>query len=166
MNKPLSINKSFSLVLIAGLLSLMIGCASSTYDLPPVTDSDTSGEPEPAQTYPAGEPAPSIDSEETDLQAPEPVLPSTNPAVTSLTNQARAQYNTRDYQTAIATAERGLRIDRRSPELYLIIAQSYVQLAMPQRAEQFVQQGLRYSPSGSAVAEALLRVKEVVSSGF
>ena len=83
MNKPLSINKSLSLVLITGLLSLMIGCASTTYDLPPVTDSDTSDEPEPAQTYPAGEPAPSIDSEETDLQVPEPVLPSTNPAVTS-----------------------------------------------------------------------------------
>ena len=165
MNKPLSISKSLSLVLIAGLLSLIAGCASTTYDLPPVTDSDTSGEPEPAQTYPAGEPAPSIDSEEADVQAPEPV-PSTNPAVTSLTNQARAQYNTRDYQTAIATAERGLRIDRRSPELYLIIAQSYVQLAMPQRAEQFVQQGLRYSQAGSAVAEALLRVRDAVSSGF
>lgn len=159
-------NKSLSLLFIAGLLSLMVGCASTTYDLPPVSDSDTTDAEEPAQTYPAGEPAPSIDSVEPEAQTPAPVQPSTNPAVTSLTNQARAQYNTRDYQAAIATAERGLRIDRRSPELYLIIAQSYVQLAMPQRAEQFVQQGLRYSQAGSAVADALLRVKDAVSSGF
>lgn len=161
-------NKSLSLLFISSLLSLMVGCASTTYDLPPVTDSDASDAGGEAQTYPAGEPAPSMESQEPDrpTATPVPAQPSTNPAVTSLTNQARAQYNTRDYQTAIATAERGLRIDRRSPELYLIIAQSYVQLAMPQRAEQFVQQGLRYSPAGSAVADALLRVKEAVSSGF
>jgi tetratricopeptide (TPR) repeat protein len=162
------VNKSFSLLFVSGLLSLMAGCASTTYDLPPVTDSDASDADGTVQTYPAGEPAPSMESIDPELSTPAPVpaQPATNPAVVSLTNQARAQYNTRDYQTAIATAERGLRIDRRSPELYLIIAQSYVQLAMPQRAEQFVQQGLRYSQAGSAVADALQRVKDAIATGF
>ena len=62
-------------------------------------------------------------------------------------------------------AERGLRIDRRASELYLVLAQSYLQLAMPQQAEQFVQQGLRFAQSGSSVAESLMRVLDILTGG-
>jgi tetratricopeptide (TPR) repeat protein len=82
--------------------------------------------------------------------------------VSSLVLEARAQYQAQAYQAAIATAERGLRIDRQAGELYLLLAQSYVQLALPQQARMFVQQGLRYAQQGSEVAEGLARVQAIL----
>jgi tetratricopeptide (TPR) repeat protein len=85
-----------------------------------------------------------------------------NIATDSLTNLARAQYQARQYQSAIATAERGLRIDRRAASLYLLLAQSYMQLDMPQKAMNFVQQGLRYTIPESDTEFGLLRLKEIL----
>lgn len=95
-------------------------------------------------------------------------MPSTAPlenkpqnfAVNSLVQQAKAQYNAKNYAGAIATAERGLRIDRRAAELYLILAQSYLQQANKQVAQQFVQQGIRYSQAGTEVAQSLLALRD------
>jgi tetratricopeptide (TPR) repeat protein len=87
-----------------------------------------------------------------------------NPAVESLIRQARAQYQAQNFQGAIATAERGLRIDRRSADLYLLLAQSYVQLSLPQKAKMFVQQGLRYAQQGSDAAYGLMLVQEIVGN--
>lgn len=84
-------------------------------------------------------------------------------AIASLTAQSRAQYQAKNYQAAIAIAERGLRIDRRAPELYLVLAQSYVQLANTQLAQQFVQQGMRYAQAGSEVAQKLSKIKDSLS---
>lgn len=94
--------------------------------------------------------------------APKPTL---NPAAQSLARQARQQYLSQDYQGAIATAERGLRIERRAADLYLVLAQSYLQLALPEKAKVFVQQGLRYAAQGSDVAQGLARVQEMMSQG-
>lgn len=88
-----------------------------------------------------------------------------NPAAQSLAKQARQQYLSQDYQGAIATAERGLRIERRAADLYLVLAQSYVQLALPEKAKMFVQQGLRFAAPGSDVAQGLARVQETVDQG-
>lgn len=148
-------NKNIGIIF---LISLLAACAGPVVqdDLPPVEEPGEEIEgvepPDQTQQVPTEEPVGTVQ-------------PSTSNAVQSLTNQARAQYLAHDYQGAIATAERGLRIDRRSPDLYLVLAQSYVQLAMPQRAEQFAQQGLRYSQAGSQVAEALQRVREILSAG-
>lgn len=76
-------------------------------------------------------------------------------AVASLTQTARNAYQSGDYTSAIASAERGLRIDRREPELYLLLAQSYLALARPAQAEQFARQGLRHSGSDTWVSQAL-----------
>jgi hypothetical protein len=100
--------------------------------------------------------------------APAPITPQptntapvlTGNAIASLVAQARAQYAGKNYQACIATAERGLRIDRRAPELYLLLAQSYLQLANTPLANQFVQQGIRYAQAGSEVAQRLLKIKE------
>ena len=89
-----------------------------------------------------------------------------NPAAQSLAKQARQQYLAQDYQGAIATAERGLRIERRAADLYLVLAQSYVQLALPAKAKMFVQQGLRFAAPGSDVAQGLARVQEMVDQGY
>ncbi len=93
---------------------------------------------------------------------PKPVV-SLNPAAISLARQARSQYLAQDYQGAIATAERGLRIERRAADLYLVLAQAYVQLGQPQKAGMFAQQGLRFAPQGSDVASDLLRVTETAN---
>lgn len=83
-------------------------------------------------------------------------------ATDSLTSVARAQYQAKQYQSAIATAERGLRIDRRAAPLYLVLAQSYMQLQMPEKAMNFVQQGLRYAVPESDTEFGLLRLKEIL----
>lgn len=80
-------------------------------------------------------------------------------AVISLIEQSRLAYEHGDYNSAIQSAERGLRIDRREPELYLVLAQSYLELARPAQAEQFAQQGLRHSLPDSRLYQALEDVK-------
>lgn len=94
---------------------------------------------------------------------PASAAPATNRAVSgalgSLVSQAQAAYQAGNYQTAISTAERGLRIDRRAPALYLVMAQSYLALNQAAQAAQFANQGLRFSQSGSAEARALEKVR-------
>ncbi|WP_111641060.1 hypothetical protein [Marinimicrobium alkaliphilum] len=90
--------------------------------------------------------------------------PSEAEAVSGLSHQAREHYQQGNYSAAIAAAERGLRINRRTPELYLVLAQSYFQMAQHQQADQFAQQGLRYSEPGSVLSEALQAMRELVSA--
>jgi tetratricopeptide (TPR) repeat protein len=141
------------------VLGVLAGCAGpGVRDLPPVIESgETRESPWPQEELPPVSPP--------QEQAPEtpPAMP--NSAVTSLINQSRSLYNSHDYSAAIAAAERGLRIDRRAPELYLVIAQSYVQLGQSAQAEQFVQQGLRYAQPGSPVSESLQRVRRILRGG-
>lgn len=139
----------------------MFGCVNQPYppSQPQSADPKTQSTSEPVVNQPQPvltAPAPAVVA---------PVAPVTNSAVESLVKQARAQYLSRDYQNAIATAERGLRIDRRAADLYLVLAQSYLQLALPQKATMFVQQGLRYAQQGSEAAEGLLRVQDIVRQG-
>lgn len=98
--------------------------------------------------------------------APAPAVAALNPAALSLAKQARQQYQSLDYQGAIATAERGLRIERRSAELYLVLAQSYIQLALPDKARMFVQQGLRFAVPGSDAAEGLTRAQDLINQNY
>ncbi|QEI11081.1 tetratricopeptide repeat protein [Cellvibrio japonicus] len=139
------------------LVALVTGCTSVVHE--PAPTRDTQVYPQPDIQQPGPDPAVVVPTPK-----PEPVAPAINPAVESLLRQARTQYQSQNYQGAIATAERGLRIDRRSADLYLVLAQSYVQLALPQKAKMFVQQGLRYAQQGSDAAVGLMRVQEVVGN--
>jgi Tfp pilus assembly protein PilF len=82
-----------------------------------------------------------------------------NPAVDGLIEQAGMAYQAGDYHGAIASAERGLRIDRREPALYLLLAQSYLELARPRQADEFARQGLRYTAPGTVLFDALEAVR-------
>lgn len=142
---------------IIAISALMTACATSTYEpIPPSETLPPGSEQVPNEPLP---PEPSVVAEPT-KPAPTVIVP--NQAVESLIRQARAQYQSQNYQGAIAIAERGLRIDRRSADLYLLLAQSYMQLALPQKAKMFVQQGLRYAQQGSDAAAGLMRVQEAV----
>lgn len=100
-----------------------------------------------------------VDQSRSGNNAPRPqptVSRSADQALTQLIAESRAQVASRDWQAAIATAERGLRIERREPELYLLLALGYQGLAENARAVQFARQGLRYAPDpASRVAGSL-----------
>ncbi len=144
----------FNRLFIAGLTLAFVGCATHTQSPPPPVTA-----PPPVVT-PTPEAPAVVQPQPGAVPRPAPAV--LNPAALSLARQARNQYLGQDYQGAIATAERGLRIERRAADLYLILAQSYVQLGLPQKAEMFVQQGLRFAPQGSDVASGLLRVRESI----
>lgn len=141
---------------IAGLLAI-VGCTTTS-----VTSTPPSPEPTPTPQPQPGQPT-VVQPQPGAVPVPAPAVAALNPAAMSLAKQARSQYQTQDYQGAIATAERGLRIERRAAELYLVMAQSYIQLALPNKAKMFVQQGLRFAPAGSETAEGLLRAQELVA---
>lgn len=142
------------------VLTQLVGCAShvTTQTTPPVIE----------KSEPATPPVVKPPEKPVEPVAPPPVVPqtqapiptATSNATASLVSQARAQYQAKNYQAAIATAERALRIDRRSPDVYLVLAQSYMQLANTQLAMQFVQQGIRYSQAGTDLAQALMQVRD------
>jgi predicted Zn-dependent protease len=142
-------------LLIAGLALAFAGCTpySEQQQRPPVES------PKPEATKPVTPPS-VVQPQPGVVPRPTPGV-SLNPAAISLAKQARGQYQAQDYQGAIATAERGLRIERRAPDLYLVLAQSYLQLDQPQKAAMFAQQGLRFAPQGSDVASGLLQTKEL-----
>lgn len=140
--------------LLAGVFT-MVGCATQNSSYPPPIE-DRRAVVIPTEPEVVAPPAPVV------APKPAPVVAAPNPAVQSLARQARSQYQTRDYQGAIATAERGLRIERRAADLYLVLAQSYLQLALPEKAKMFVQQGLRFAPQGSETANSLLSLQSSV----
>lgn len=99
--------------------------------------------PTPEQAPPATRPAPTLPQQ--------PVR-----ALDRLLQESRSKLAARDWQAAIASAERGLRIDRREAELYLLLAQAYRELGNLDRSVQFARQGLRYVTSErSPIARAL-----------
>ena len=90
----------------------------------------------------------------------EPLQASSTAAVVALIGQARQAYEQGQYQNSIAQAERGLRIDRRESEFYLLLAQSYQRLGQDDRTRQFARQGLRYAPPDSPNHRALQNLLE------
>jgi Tfp pilus assembly protein PilF len=102
-------------------------------------------------------PSPAPEHEPPPVARPAPSMPEQPVrAVDRLLQDSRSQLAARDWQAAIASAERGLRIDRREAELYLLLAQAYHGLGDLDRSVQFARQGLRHVTSErSAVARAL-----------
>lgn len=146
-------------LLLTGAVLAFIGCTPYSQQTRPPTPS-----PQPETTGPTVTPPVVVQPQPGAVPRPTPGATTLNPAAISLARQARNQYLGQDYQGAIATAERGLRIERRAADLYLVLAQSYLQLDQPQKAEMFVQQGLRFAPQGSDVASGLLRVREMIGN--
>ena len=89
--------------------------------------------------------------------------PELSAAVGELLSQARLQYRYGQYQYAVGTAERGLRIDRGQSEWYLILAESYLKLGSSGNAQQFARQGLRHS---SPVGQSYQRLKQISDGQF
>ena len=153
-------NRNLLIIAVLFIATQLVGCAGNVHNntpAPVIENVPPTVTPEPSQPEKPVEP-PVAPQPVTPVQPPAPA-PSSK-AVSSLVNQARAQYNLKNYQAAVATAERALKIDRRSPEVYLILAQSYVQMANNKLAFQFVQQGIRYAQAGTEMAQSLLQLRD------
>ena len=144
--------KYLGVFLLMGLLS---ACATQTV-VEPVPEQSTPAETQSLPGYTPPQPTASPPK-----ATPAPLTISI--AAESLAQLARTQYQAKQYQSAIATAERGLRIERRAASLYLVLAQSYVQLGLPDKAKNFVQQGLRYATPESDQEIQLLRLRDILS---
>ncbi|MEX1032511.1 MAG: hypothetical protein WDZ30_04075 [Cellvibrionaceae bacterium] len=130
--------------LLLALTICLVGLGGCAIQTVPDSDSDATATPPVARPQP---PAP---------------VPAVH-ALSRMLEECRAQVEAQQWQAAIASAERGLRIDRREPELYLLLAKSYWGLADLDRARQFARQGLRYvSGPFSPVAADLNRLLAVI----
>jgi tetratricopeptide (TPR) repeat protein len=158
------VKKIFLFTSLLFVAAQLVGCAGNVRpqdELPTVNDSGAV--PRPEDQLPE-KPAEPVIPPPVAPRVPTPVVPNASSnATASLVSQARAQYQAKNYQGAVATAERALRIDRRSPEVYLVLAQSYVQLANKQLAMQFAQQGIRYSQAGTDLAKNLAQIRDSLS---
>lgn len=70
-------------------------------------------------------------------------------AAQGLLSSAQKAFAVGDYDTAIASAERGLRIARTSSELLMVLARSYAAQSDYDQARVFAQRGMRYLPAGA-----------------
>lgn len=156
----LIVKRNLLLLGVLFMLTQLVGCASHITSQPTPAVIEKSEPATPPVVKQPEKPVEPIAPPQIVPQTQAPVPTASSNATASLVSQARAQYQAKNYQAAIATAERALRIDRHSPEVYLVLAQSYVQLANTQLAMQFVQQGIRYSQAGTELAQALMQVRD------
>jgi Tfp pilus assembly protein PilF len=90
--------------------------------------------------------------------APEKLNGSTaSPLKTKLIAQSEKKLIDNDPKAAIILAERGLRIDRKEPRFYQVLASAYDALSNPSQSVYFAKQGLRYAKNGSEVYQSLSR---------
>lgn len=94
--------------------------------------------------------------------APAPPKTQRSPALIRLIESAERALSEGECQQAIDIAERGQRIDRYAPELYLILAHGYRCLGQHQQAASFARLGLRYADLGSATHAQLQALLEGV----
>jgi tetratricopeptide (TPR) repeat protein len=157
--KKIVFNKVLCLGGLLFVVSNLVGCAGNVKpEATPVVIEQSAPVAVPEVNVPVKPVEPVIPEAVPQTRAHIPVASSN--ATASLVSQARAQYQAKNYQGAIAIAERALRIDRRAPDVYLILAQSYMQLANTQAALQFVQQGIRFAQAGTDLAQTLIQVRD------
>lgn len=137
---------------VSVVLMLLAACSST----PPVKEAEVVEAQEQQPQAQSVEPQTSPSQDE--ASASPQVAPDRTQAVDELLTQARLQYRYGEYQYAVRTAERGLRIDRSHSEWYLILSESYLKLGSRGNAKQFARQGLRYS---NPVGRHYQRLKQI-----
>lgn len=101
---------------------------------------------------------------ETAAVAVQPVTPdkpiNRMPVIEKLLTQSNAEIENKNYDKAIGLAERGLRINRKEPRLYLALSKAYRGEGNRQQSVYFAKQGLRYSEKGSEVSQVLKQLSK------
>ena len=107
--------------------------------------------------------APDIEAADTAVSesaSPAAESPQRSEALSRLITRANEAYQAGDYQTAVDVAERGLRMDRYAPELYLLLAQGSYGLGLREQAVSFARLGLRYVSAQPDLKPALQALVE------
>jgi len=95
----------------------------------------------------------SVDAESRPATA-QPVAPNRTkkiiPVVEKLISQSNRELINKQYEQAINFAERGLRIDRKEPRLYLVLSKAYKRDGNRQQSIYFAKQGLRYAEKNNS----------------
>lgn len=86
-----------------------------------------------------------------DVPASETALPIKQ----KLLEQSTQALANNQHKSAIAIAERGLRVDRKEPRFYQVLAAAYASLKDKKQSTFFAKQGLRYAKKGSSVYQSL-----------
>ena len=127
------------------LISMVfIGCSSSTG---PVDIRDMATPPEATTTD--GEQVAMVQPVRPEIKA------SQVPLVERLIDQSNQSLANNNFDQAINLAEKGLRIDRKEPRLYLVLAKTYTAKGNRQQAIYFAQQGLLYTGKRQAIYKQL-----------
>lgn len=158
--KPVATTGLMRLALASSLIVALSACAPSYQgpSAPVILMPPPASEP---QIYPVppAEPTPYPESKiekQTTVIAPLASRPQVAPsAVDSLLNSAGEAYRDTRYDTAIAFAERALRIDSRRAEIYLVLGNCYLAKEQASQARQMALKGIAYSPAGSDIRRKL-----------
>ena len=134
----------FNLFCYLLIAAIIIGCSSATG---PVNIRDVATPPI----------ATTADGEQ--VAVVQPVIPEVKvlrvPLVEKLIDQSNQSLDNDRFDQAIDLAEQGLRVDRKEPRLYLVLAKTYTAKGNRQQANYFAQQGLRYVGKRQAIYKQL-----------
>lgn len=148
-------NQSLLIIILASLI--LVSCSSTTG---PVTIRESTNVDGAAQNTKSNTNRNRVEDREIALV--NPVRPdaekTTVPIIERLVEQSNQQYRANNYNKAINTAERGLRINRKEPRFYLTLTKAYKSLNNDQQSIYFAKQGLRYAKKNSPVFLELKRM--------
>ena len=157
-------NRRYLVYLCLAFLPVLLASCAPTTGPVAIRNSDSA----PAPIYGAAKSGVAANSQEqTEVASLSPVRPDAQktavPIVGRLVAQANRQVGAAEYKKAINTAERGLRINRKEPRLYLALAKAYRGLSNARQSSYFASQGLRYAQKGGEVFFQLKGMFEAVN---
>ncbi len=120
----------------AGWVTLLVAC---------------SAQPEPEALWPA-----------TEDRIQQRSVPTSAGVIEELLTTAEQHRAQEDWQALIDVAEQGIRINRRLPQWYLLLAESYLALAQPGQARHFIEQGRRYCHADSFVCSQMVQLSKTL----
>lgn len=130
------VGRAVSLIYGVGLIILLAGCSS---------------QPEPEALWPAPE-----------QKQQQRTVTSSARVVDELLTTAEQHRQQENWQALIDVAEQGVRINRRLPHWYLLLAESYAAQAQPQQARRFVDLGRRYCRVDASVCAQLVQLSKTL----
>lgn len=147
-------------IIIAGFMVAISGCTTSMYNQPTsnsrvIYKPQTPSAPAPKTAESATQTASSSTASTSVIRPIEAQMNRASPAMTGLLDEGWQHYSAENYELSISVAERAMRIERQDPEVYLLLARSYMGLQEHGQAEQMAKQGLVLAAQDDSMYERL-----------